>query len=61
MSIYLLLRRGLKVSTFDGGSQAWTSYYSDLLLVKSKPAQLLVIWSMLLQLVKQGQKLSDDD
>ena len=27
-----------KVSTFDEGSQSWTSYYPDLLLVRSRPA-----------------------
>ena len=30
-------KRTNKVSTFDEGSQTWTSYYPDLLLVRSKP------------------------
>ena len=30
-------KRTNKVSTFDEGSQTWTSYYPDLLSVRSKP------------------------
>ena len=43
-------KRTNKVSTFDEDSQTWTSYYPDLLSVRSKPGVVIVIWNMLLLL-----------
>ena len=49
-------KRTNKVSTFDEGSQTWTSYYPDLLSVRSKPR----VVSHLEHVIVAGGGLDDD-